>query len=81
MIAFSTPIWVDAKAPVGKNERNVPWQRLLVAQDTGGAILGPIRGDIYWGDDKAAGDIAGHMGGKGRMWLLLPKRLKVRTRR
>jgi len=72
-IAQSTPIWVDAKAPnVGKSGTS-PWRHLLVAQDTGGGILGAVRGDIYWGDDAAAEELGGRMGGEGRYWLLLPK--------
>ena len=80
VIAFSTPIWVDARAPVGRKGRVVPWRQLVIAQDTGGAILGPIRGDVYWGDDAEAAQIAGRMGGPGRMWLLLPKAVKVSTK-
>ncbi len=80
VIAFSTPIWIEGRAPVGRNGRVVPWSQLLIAQDTGGAILGPIRADIYWGEGREAGEIAGRMGGPGRMWLLLPRKLKVPTR-
>ena len=72
-IAQSTPIWVDTKAPnVGKPGTS-PWRQLLIAQDTGGGILGAVRGDIYWGDDAAAEELGGRMGGEGRYWLLLPK--------
>ncbi len=78
VIAFSTPIWVSAHAPVGVNHKNIPWQQLLIAQDTGGAIVGPIRADIYWGEGVQAEAIAGRMGGHGAMWLLLPKRLRIR---
>lgn len=72
-IAHSTPIWVDGRAPTPGKPGASPWRRLLIAQDTGGGILGAVRGDIYWGDDKAAEEIAGRMGGPGRYWLLLPK--------
>jgi membrane-bound lytic murein transglycosylase A len=75
-IAASTPIWVETRAPdlTGKVR---PWRQLLVAQDTGEGIRGAVRGDIYWGHDAEATEIAGHMGGKGRYWLLLPRRLPV----
>ncbi|MCL4225302.1 MAG: MltA domain-containing protein [Myxococcales bacterium] len=76
-IAHSTPIWVETRAPLAGRADVVPWRQLLVAQDTGGGILGPIRGDIYWGDDDVAEDIAGRMGGPGRFWLLLPRGLRV----
>jgi membrane-bound lytic murein transglycosylase A len=72
-IAHSTPIWVDTRAPVAGSNQVNPWRQLVIAQDTGGNILGAVRGDIYWGDDAAAGDIGGRMGGKGRFHLLLPK--------
>lgn len=72
-IAHSTPIWVDTRAPAPGKTGTQPWRQLLIAQDTGGGILGAVRGDIYWGEDADAGDIAGRMGGPGRYWLLLPK--------
>ncbi|MBA3820461.1 MAG: murein transglycosylase A [Deltaproteobacteria bacterium] len=72
-IAQSTPIWVETRAPVPGKPGTVPWRQLLIAQDTGGGILGAVRGDIYWGDDADAAEIGGRMGGAGRYWLLLPK--------
>lgn len=49
-----------------------PLNRLLVAQDTGGAIKGRVRGDFYWGIGDEAGAIAGRMKQPGRLWVLLP---------
>lgn len=72
-IAQSTPIWVDGNAPVVGKTGTVPYRSLLIAQDTGGGIMGAVRADIYWGDDADAEELAGRMGGKGRYWLLLPK--------
>ena len=77
VIAFGTPVWVSTRAPVGAGGKSARWRQLLIAQDTGGAIVGPVRADIYWGEDAKAGAIAGSMSGRGQMWLLLPKRLKV----
>jgi membrane-bound lytic murein transglycosylase A len=71
-VAFSTPIWVDTRAPIRGGTGTAAWQHLVVAQDTGGAILGPVRADLYWGDDDAAADVSGRMGGSGREWFLLP---------
>lgn len=71
-IAFGTPIWLDTHAPTPGRPGAVAWRRLLIAQDTGGAILGAVRGDIYWGEDATAADVAGRMGTTGRYWLLLP---------
>lgn len=48
-------------------------QRLMVAQDTGGAIKGVVRADVFWGYGPQAGAMAGKMRQQGRMWVLLPK--------
>ena len=50
-----------------------PLDRLMVAQDTGGAIAGGVRADFFWGFGDAAGSLAGRMRQSGRMWVLLPK--------
>jgi len=50
-----------------------PLQRLMVAQDTGGAIAGGVRADFFWGFGDPAGQQAGKMRQGGRMWVLLPK--------
>ena len=50
-----------------------PLNRLMVAQDTGGAIAGGVRADFFWGFGDAAGSLAGKMRQSGRMWVLLPK--------
>ena len=55
-----------------KNSR--PFRRLMVAQDTGGAIRGPVRGDVYWGAGDRATSIAGRMKNPGVYWMLLPKK-------
>jgi membrane-bound lytic murein transglycosylase A len=73
-IALSTPIWVEANAPVpGKKGVTAVWHHLLIAQDTGAGIVGAVRGDIYWGDDAEAAELGGRMGGPGKYWLLLPR--------
>lgn len=51
-----------------------PLRRLVVAEDTGGAIKGPVRGDLFWGTGAAAGEKAGRMAVQGRYYLLAPKR-------
>jgi membrane-bound lytic murein transglycosylase A len=50
-----------------------PLRRLVVAQDTGGAIRGPVRGDVFWGPGERAEVLAGYMKHPGRLWLLLPR--------
>ena len=69
--AMGMPVWLDTTAPFPDGER--PLRRLLVAQDTGGAIRGPIRGDVFWGAGDLAEHVAGHMKSRGRMVVLLPK--------
>jgi peptidoglycan lytic transglycosylase A len=74
-IPLGAPIWLDAE------EQFLPGKevhRLLVTQDTGGAIKGPVRGDLFWGAGRAAGDRAGEMDARGRYYLLLPHRLADR---
>ncbi len=74
-IPLGAPIWLDA------DERFIPnarVHRLVVAQDTGGAIRGPVRGDLYWGSGSTAGDRAGEMNARGRYYLLLPRPLAAR---
>ena len=78
VIPLSAPLWIDTTAPPAPGERHAPWQRIVVAQDTGGAILGSVRVDVYFGDDEDAGKIASHVNGPGRVWVLLPTEIKVR---
>jgi membrane-bound lytic murein transglycosylase A len=66
-------VWVDTTLPAGAPGGARPLRRLLVAQDTGGAIVGPVRGDVFWGQGGEAGALAGSMRQPGRLWLLLPK--------
>ena len=71
-IPQSAPLFLDTVAPVAGGTGEQPLRRLVIAQDTGGAILGPVRGDVYWGGDDAAADVAGRMKSTGRYFLLLP---------
>ena len=72
-LPLGAPAWLDTTAPFATGER--PLQRLMVTQDTGGAIRGPVRGDLFWGSGAAAEQVAGHMKSKGRLYLLLPRQL------
>jgi len=75
------PVWLSASHPDPADPTNntVPFNRLVVAQDTGGAISGEIRGDVFWGFGAEAEEIAGRMANEGRYWLLLPKELALRA--
>lgn len=76
-LPLHAPVWLSASHPDPNNPdiAEVPLNRLVVAQDTGGAINGEIRGDVFWGFGDAAEEIAGRMANKGRYWLLLPNKL------
>jgi membrane-bound lytic murein transglycosylase A len=50
-----------------------PLERLVAAQDTGGAIRGAVRADFYWGSGDEAGALAGRMRQPGRLWILWPR--------
>ena len=69
-VPLGVPVWLDTTDPLDPSR---PLRRLVVAQDTGGAITGPVRGDLFWGFGAAAAERAGPMKQKGRYYLLLPK--------
>lgn len=69
---YGMPMWLETTYDASPTETNVPLNRLLVAQDTGGAIRGAIRGDVYWGYGEDARFKAGHMKHRGQIWVLLP---------
>jgi membrane-bound lytic murein transglycosylase A len=72
-LPYGALLWLDARAPApeaGAPDR--PLRRLLVAQDTGGAIRGPVRGDVFWGHGAEAETVAGRMKHRGRYYVLLP---------
>lgn len=72
--AMGLPLWLAASHPAAlPPHAEQPLQRLMVAQDTGGAIRGGVRGDVFWGHGPEAEAIAGRMKHPGRIWLLLPK--------
>jgi membrane-bound lytic murein transglycosylase A len=70
-VSLGVPIWLDAEDGEGR------LQRLLVAQDTGGAIRGPVRADVFWGAGPEAASRAGNMKARGEYYLLLPKGLAI----
>lgn len=68
-ISLGTPVYLSTTHP---NDSR-PLQRLMLAQDTGGAIRGVVRADFFWGSGADAGNQAGKMKQRGAMWALLPK--------
>jgi membrane-bound lytic murein transglycosylase A len=73
-LPYHAPLWLDSTWP-GSNR---PLRRLLVAQDTGEAIKGRVRGDVFWGYGEPALAIAGGMKQTGTLYLLLPKPVAAR---
>ena len=69
VIPLGVPVYLSTTWPNTAD----PLDRLMVAQDTGGAIAGGVRADFFWGFGDAAGSLAGKMRQAGRMWVLLPK--------
>jgi membrane-bound lytic murein transglycosylase A len=74
-VPYGLPIWLDTNWP---NDLARPLRRLMVAQDTGAAIRGPIRGDFFWGYGPDALAFAGKMKSRGRYFLLLPRTAAAR---
>jgi membrane-bound lytic murein transglycosylase A len=70
-IPYGAPVWLDVPHPVDA-QKSV--RQLFIAQDTGGAIRGPVRGDVFWGHGAEAEKAAGLMKSRGQAWLLLPKK-------
>ena len=68
-IPMGAPVFLATTYPLSAQ----PLERLMVAQDTGGAIRGAVRGDFYWGSGSEAGVQAGRMRQRGRFWLLWPR--------
>jgi len=72
-LPLGAPVWLETTAPFPEGEG--PLRRLMIAQDTGGAIDGVVRGDVFWGAGDRAEAIAGRMKSQGRYDLLLPRAL------
>jgi membrane-bound lytic murein transglycosylase A len=72
-VPLGVPVWLNTTRPAQAVDEHKVFQRLMIAQDTGGAIKGVVRGDVYWGAGERATSIAGKMKNKGHYWLLLPQ--------
>ena len=70
--AYGLPFWIDAELPWA-DETPRPFRRLMIAQDTGSAIVGPARADLFFGGGEAAGARAGAIRHKGKFVVLLPR--------
>jgi membrane-bound lytic murein transglycosylase A len=76
---FGTPFYIDAPSLTAFD--GVPFRRLMIAQDTGSAITGPARGDLFAGSGDAAGEIAGVVRSAAQFYALVPRALVEEARR
>jgi membrane-bound lytic murein transglycosylase A len=68
-VPLGAPVFLETTYPLSE----LPLRRLVMAQDTGGAIRGAVRADFYWGSGPQAGELAGRMRQLGRLWVLWPR--------
>lgn len=68
-VPLGAPVWLATTEPNSEQALT----RLMLAQDTGGAIRGVVRGDFYWGSGFDAGNLAGKMRQNGHVWVLMPQ--------
>jgi membrane-bound lytic murein transglycosylase A len=72
---YGTPFFIEADLPIASARASTPFRRTMIAQDTGSAIVGPARADLYFGAGDEAGQVAGRIRQAGRFALLLPRDL------
>jgi membrane-bound lytic murein transglycosylase A len=70
---YGTPFWIDAELPIEREYAKTRFRHLMVAQDTGGSIVGPARADIYFGAGIEAGTVAGRLRHPGHFFILVPR--------
>jgi membrane-bound lytic murein transglycosylase A len=74
---YGTPFFIEASLPIESAKPTTSFRRLMIAQDTGSAIVGPARADLYWGAGDDAARIAGRIRHAGRFVMLLPRELDM----
>ncbi len=72
---YGTPFFIEGNLPIESERSKTPFRRLMVSQDTGSAIVGPARADIYFGAGAEAGRISGRLKNVARFVMLVPKSL------
>jgi membrane-bound lytic murein transglycosylase A len=77
MHEYGTPFFIEANLPIETAKQISPFRHLMIAQDTGSAIVGPARADLYWGAGDKAALIAGRIRHSGRFVMLLPRELDM----
>ena len=74
---YGTPFFIEASLAIESTNPVSPFHRLMIAQDTGSAIVGPARADLYWGAGDDAARIANRIHNPGRFVMLLPRELDM----
>ncbi|MFV1997064.1 MAG: murein transglycosylase A [Acidiferrobacterales bacterium] len=74
VVRLGLPVWLDTTLP--NSEEKIPYRRLVFAQDTGGAISGTVRADLFWGNGLRAEENAGRMRQPGSLFVLVPAQSK-----
>jgi membrane-bound lytic murein transglycosylase A len=72
---YGTPFFIEGELPIESERSKTPFRRLMIAQDTGSAIVGPARADLYFGAGLDAGKVAGRLRHNARFVMLVPKSL------
>jgi membrane-bound lytic murein transglycosylase A len=72
---YGTPFFIEGELPIESERAKTPFRRLMIAQDTGSAIVGPARADLYFGAGAEAGRVAGRLKNNARFVMLIPKGL------
>ena len=72
---YGTPFFIAADLPIAGPQPNTPFRRTMIAQDTGSAIVGPARADLYFGAGDQAAQVAGRIRQPGQFTMLLPRDL------
>jgi membrane-bound lytic murein transglycosylase A len=72
---YGLPFFIEADLPIAGDEPTTPFHHLMIAQDTGSAIVGPARADLYFGAGERAGRIAGRLKNFGKFVMLIPNEL------
>ncbi|MGB8399835.1 MAG: MltA domain-containing protein [Bradyrhizobium sp.] len=72
---YGTPFFIEGELPIESEQSKTPFRRLMIAQDTGSAIVGPARADLYFGAGADAGKVSGRLRHTMRFVILVPKSL------
>jgi membrane-bound lytic murein transglycosylase A len=72
---YGTPFFIEADLPIESAQSRTPFRRLMISQDTGSAIVGPARADLYFGAGAEAGRVSGRLRHNARFVMLVPKSL------